>query len=60
MRDIRNGVGTDGLQENSDAALGRFNRPRSLQEERAMRREMVAAILGLIGILALIGWALTQ
>ena len=50
----------DDIEQNSSAAFERFNRPRAAHEERAMRREMLIAVLGLIGILAIIGWALSR
>ena len=48
------------LEQNSNSAFERFNRPLAPQEERALRREMLVAVLGLICVLALIGWALTR
>jgi hypothetical protein len=60
MGDTHDSFDTDELAQNSEAALQRFNRPLGLREERAMRREMVAAIIGLIGVLLVVAWALAQ
>ena len=50
----------DDLEPNSNSAFERFNRPLAPNEERALRREMLVAILGLACVLALVGWALTR
>ena len=47
------------IQQPSSSALAQFDAARSPIEEKAMRREFLAAVLGLIGVVALIGWALT-
>ncbi|MFN2646682.1 MAG: hypothetical protein ABR570_16975 [Burkholderiales bacterium] len=51
--------GADDLEQNFSSALDRFNRLPSAEEERAMRRELIAGIVGLIVVLAVIGWAFT-
>ena len=50
----------DEIEQNSNSAFERFNRPLALHEERALRREMLVAVVGVICVLALIGWALTR
>ena len=50
----------DDIEQNSNSAFERFNRPLAPHEERALRREMLVAVLGLVCVLALIGWALTR
>jgi hypothetical protein len=50
----------DDIEQNSNSAFERFNRPLAPHEERVLRREMLVAVLGLVCVLALIGWALTR
>ena len=44
------------LASPSASALAHFDRPFTAHEERTMRRELTAGIVGLLGVLALIGW----
>jgi hypothetical protein len=44
---------------NISSAFERFNRLPSAEEERALRRELIAGVLGLIFVLGVIGWAFT-
>lgn len=46
-------------QAHSREALQRFDPPLADPQERTMRREIKAAVVGLICLLGLIGWALT-
>jgi hypothetical protein len=50
----------DDIEQNSSSAFERFNRPLAPHEERALRREMLVAVIGVLCVLALIGWALTR
>jgi hypothetical protein len=50
----------DDIEQNSNSAFERFNRPLGPHEERTLRREMLIAVFGLICVLALIGWALSR
>jgi hypothetical protein len=43
---------------NSSAALRRFERSPTEGEDRALRREIAAAVIALLFIVAFIGWAL--
>ena len=46
------------IARNSPSALQRFDRPLAEPEERALRNEVTAAVIGLVCLLGLIGWAL--
>lgn len=46
------------IARNSLSALQRFERPLAEPEERALRNEVTAAVIGLVCLLGLIGWAL--
>jgi hypothetical protein len=47
------------VEGNLSSAFERFNRLPNAEEERAMRRELIAGVVGLIFVLAVIGWAFT-
>jgi hypothetical protein len=46
-------------EENSEAAFRRFDRTATEAEDRKLRRELMAAVISVIAILAFIGWALS-
>jgi hypothetical protein len=47
------------VEHNVSSAVAHFDRPFSVEEERAMRYQMAGAAVVLICVLALICWALT-
>ena len=44
------------LASATPSALAHFDRPFTAHQERAMRREITAGVVGLLGVLALVGW----
>jgi len=47
------------LASASSSALAHFDRPFTAHEERTVRRQVIAGVVGLLCALALIGWLLT-
>jgi hypothetical protein len=45
--------------DNAAAAYRRFSRSATDSEDRRMRQEITAAVIGLVVVLAVVGWALT-
>ena len=50
---------TGKVQQPAASALGRFDQPPTAEEAKAMQRDIIAAVIGLLCVLGVIGWALT-
>jgi hypothetical protein len=47
------------IHKNSAAALGRFDRPFTEQEERMIREQLIIGVIGLLGVMGFVGWLFT-